>query len=147
MDSKKFFSIFNKSVFIFIIILAIGLILVTLQTKGFNIIETKDKHGCISSKGYTWSYSQNKCVLVYQEAQKLFPTVNADNKKLPAMLVFSEDKKSADIYLPDKKYVFLKLDNKTGSWLDNSSDYMMRFKDNRQSIFYKNQEIYFFQNK
>lgn len=143
MDSKKFLSIFNKSVFIFLIILAIGLILVTLQMKGINIIEKKDEHGCVSSQGYAWSFSKNKCVLVYQEAKELYPTVNADNKKLPALLVFSDDKSAVDVYLPARQHIFMKLDNKSGTWLDNSSNYMMRFKDNRQSLFYNNQEIYF----
>lgn len=143
MDSKKFISIFNKSVFFFLVILALGLVLVTLQMKGINIIKKVDDHGCISSQGYAWSYAKNECVLVYKEAQELQPTVNAVDGKLPALLVFSDDRKTVDIYLPQRKQVLLSLDNKTGTWLDNSSSYMMRYKDSRQSLFHNNQEIYF----
>ncbi|QAA80334.1 hypothetical protein EI546_00650 [Aequorivita sp. H23M31] len=61
----------------------------------------KDKHGCISSAGYTWSELNQNCIRVFAEGHPLKP-VDKNDKKV-AFIVFNEDKSKLELFLPDSK--------------------------------------------
>ncbi len=60
----------------------------------------QDSHGCKPSAGYTWSKVLNTCVRVWEAGTRLSPADTSLNKTFVATVIFSPDKKQAEIYVP-----------------------------------------------
>lgn len=71
----------------------------------------RDEKGCVTSAGYMWSQTKNGCIRVFEEGYRLTPyksgadTIDVDSEQatLNAYLIFSEDKNTAELFLPDTK--------------------------------------------
>ena len=60
----------------------------------------KDKDGCLSSAGYTWSKLNKECVRAFSGIQ-LLPNVSTDDETLCAYVLFSESGDQAELFLPN----------------------------------------------
>ncbi len=59
----------------------------------------KDAHGCIGSAGYTYSQIKKNCVRTFEEKIKLKEV--ASNGDYIAAVIFSKDKKKAEVFVKD----------------------------------------------
>ena len=62
---------------------------------------------------------------------------------LKAFIVFSDDNKSADMFLPGRIYTFLTSSDNFTSWQDNSSKYTLYNSPEKLVLKENNQEIFF----
>lgn len=63
----------------------------------------RDAHGCIPSAGYTYSHVKDDCIRVFEQKIKL-KQVNPEGSSVSmAAVIFSNDKKKAEVFLPDIK--------------------------------------------
>ena len=62
---------------------------------------------------------------------------------LKAFIVFSDDNKSADIFLPDRIYALLLLKENNAEWHDNSSTYILYNLPEKLSLKENSEEIYY----
>ena len=68
----------------------------------------KDEKGCVKSAGYMWSEIRKNCIRVFEEGYRLEPyasdslSVEEDGEQatLNAYVIFSEDQKKAELFLP-----------------------------------------------
>lgn len=65
----------------------------------------KDKNGCVTSAGYKWSLLREECIRVFDEGYRLnaIEELKEDGTAFSAFVVFSEDKKEAELFLPDSE--------------------------------------------
>lgn len=142
MENKKAYGIFNGVMLGFLILIAVALIGVILFTKS-SFFSQVDEYGCNNSAGYTFSNAKNKCIKVYEEAVQLNRTGSNNPNDLKAFIVFSDDNKSADMFLPGKIYAFLQLKDNSSSWYDNSSVYILHNLPEKLSLTKDSLEIYY----
>lgn len=142
MDVKKAYGTFNGFMLGFLILVALGLAALIFFTQS-SLFSKKDNYGCSNSAGYTWSYAKNRCIKVYEEALQLNRSGSNNPNDLKAFIVFSDDNKSADMFLPGKIYALLKLSDNKKEWQDNSSMYILYNKSEKLSLTENNREIYY----
>lgn len=142
MDGKKAFKAFNFSMLFVIILIALGLVLVIIFTKS-SFVANIDKYGCDSSKGYAYSFAKNKCVLVYEEALKFQKSNSYNRNDLQAFVIFSDDNKSADVFLPGRIRAFLISKDNYTLYQDNQSYYSIINTSEKLSLQENGTEIYF----
>lgn len=86
--------------------------------KDSTAVNDKDENGCLASAGYIWSKVNKECVKVFSGLQ-LNPVdspANAD-ESLSAYILFSEDLKQAEVFLPNEtNSILLKGSAKTKIW-------------------------------
>jgi len=70
--------------------------------KDSTVVNDKDENGCLASAGYIWSKVNKECVKGFSGIQ-LNPIDKPDNEDetLSAYVLFSEDAKQAEIFLPN----------------------------------------------
>lgn len=142
MDGKKAYKAFNFIMLAIIILIGLALAVIIFFTKS-NIFSKVDEYGCDNSKGYAFSFAKNKCVLVYEEALR-FQRANSNNPNdLQAFVIFSEDNKSADIFLPGKVYALVTLVDNFTLWQDNKSYYSIKNLSEKLSLQENGTEIYY----
>lgn len=142
MNGKKAYNIFNRFMLGLLIFVALGLAVLIFFTKS-SFFSKEDNHGCNNSAGYTWSNAKNKCIKVYEEALQFNRTGSNNPNDLKAFVIFSDDNKSADMFLPGRIYAFLQVNNDGTKWQDNSSTYILFNKTDKLSLTENNQEIYY----
>lgn len=76
----------------------------------------KDAHGCIGSAGYTYSQIKKNCVRTFEEKIKLKEV--ATNGDYIAAVIFSKDKKKAEVFVKDAEggSVILTRPGKAKAW-------------------------------
>ncbi len=75
---------------------------------GREVVGEADKHGCAISAGYRWSNLKKGCIRVFEEGFRLNPIEDQEDffeneledNDVSCFIVFSEDKKQAEIFLP-----------------------------------------------
>ena len=142
MDGKKAYSTFNGVMLGLLIFTALALAAVIFLTKS-SVFSKVDEHGCNNSAGYTFSYAKNKCIKVYEEALQFHRTGSNNPNDLKAFIVFSDDNKSADMFLPGRIYALLQLKDNYTQWHDNTSTYILYNLPEKLSLTQDNQEIFF----
>lgn len=142
MDGRKAFKAFNFSMLSIIILIALGLVFVIIFTKS-SVISKIDEYGCDNSKGYAYSFAKNKCVLVYEEALKFQKSNSYNRNDLKAFVIFSDDNKSADIFLPGKIHSFVTSKDNYTLYQDNKSYYSIINTSEKLSLQENGTEIYF----
>jgi hypothetical protein len=60
----------------------------------------QDEHGCVTLLGYAWSELRNTCIQPLQSGIRLYAKGEKGSTLLSAFLLFSEDKKQAEVFLP-----------------------------------------------
>ncbi|HVK97863.1 MAG TPA: hypothetical protein VM368_08600, partial [Flavisolibacter sp.] len=81
----------------------------------------RDEHGCIGSAGYTWSEIKKECVQLFTSAVRLIEFNVDDTSGTSAFLIFSNDEKKAELFLPETTHsLILNLQGEEGneSWVD-----------------------------
>lgn len=75
----------------------------TTTAKDSTAVNDKDENGCLASAGYIWSKVNKECVKVFSGLQ-LNPVASPDNadESLSAYILFSEDLKQAEVFLPNE---------------------------------------------
>lgn len=63
----------------------------------------KDKHGCMIGTGYTWSEIRNNCIPIWEEKIKLKELHSTRSYTADAVVIFSDDKKRAEVFMPPNK--------------------------------------------
>lgn len=82
------------------IILAVTFsVLLSTLSFGQKVGGDRDVHGCIGSAGYTYSAIKDSCVRVWMEKIKL-QGMTPETKGFIAALIFSKDKKKAEVLMP-----------------------------------------------
>ncbi|HEV8080223.1 MAG TPA: hypothetical protein VGP43_05900 [Chitinophagaceae bacterium] len=77
----------------------------------------KDGHGCMPLFGTAWSVLKNNCVDLSVTANVLNPIEIKDKDKIPAYVIFSDDKSQAELYLPGNNVaLMLERKGKEGNW-------------------------------
>lgn len=142
MDGKKAFKAFNFSMLAVIILIALGLVLVIFFTKT-SVFSKIDEYGCDNSKGYAYSFARNKCVLVYEEALKFQKSNSYNRNDLQAFVIFADDSKSADIFLPGRIHAFVTSKDNYTLYQDNKSYYSIINTPEKLSLQENGTEIYF----
>lgn len=63
----------------------------------------KDKHGCISATGESWSELRQECLRIFDKGIRLNPTeVTEGEAVISAFAVFNDDKSKVEIFLPEE---------------------------------------------
>lgn len=140
MVGQKAYKTFNCFMLITLILVAVSLLVVIFFTKT-SFFSKVDDYGCNNMAGFTWSNAKNQCIKVYENALQLDSTNNPNDLK--AFIVFSDDNKSVDIFLPNRVYTFLQIKDNNSIWLDNSSSYMLYNLPEKLSLIYDDKEIYY----
>mgnify|MGYP000985828540 CR=1 FL=1 len=94
----------------------------------------KDENGCVTSAGYKWSVLRKECIRVFDQGYRLnaIAELKEDGTSFSAFVVFSEDKKEAELFLPNSnESVMLEMESegiyKKGEWyLDVIKDYTLQ---------------------
>jgi hypothetical protein len=75
----------------------------TATVKDSTVVNDKDENGCLASAGYIWSKVNKECVKVFSGLQ-LNPMDQQENadEALSAYILFSEDLKQAEVFLPNE---------------------------------------------
>lgn len=62
----------------------------------------KDKYGCLTTAGYTWSVLNEECIRLFEVAFALQPVKNPENNDavLVAYALFSQDGMQAEVFFP-----------------------------------------------
>ena len=64
----------------------------------------RDKHGCISSAGFSWSELQQTCVQLWEAGVRLDPIeVKQGDAVISAFVLFNKDESKAEVVLPNKE--------------------------------------------
>lgn len=142
MNGKKVYKTFNFIMLAVIIIIAVALAVIVFLTNT-SFFSKVDKYGCDNSKGYAFSFARNKCVMVYDEALKFQKTGSNNPNDLQAFVIFSLDNKSADVFLPGKRYALVTLKDNFTLWQDNKSYYSIKNTQEKLSLQENGTEIYF----
>ncbi len=61
----------------------------------------RDEHGCIGSAGYTWSAAAKNCLRLFETGTRLIPAKGDGTTS--AFIVFSDDKKLCELFVPGEK--------------------------------------------
>ena len=142
MNGKKAYNTFNGLMLGFLVLVGLGLIIIIFLSNT-SFFSKVDEHGCNNNAGYTYSFAKEKCVKVYEEAVQLMKTGSNNPNDLKAFIVFSDDNKSADMFLPGRIYAFLTSSDNFTSWQDNSSKYTLYNSSEKLILKENNQEIFF----
>ena len=142
MDGNKAYKTFNGLMLGFLILVGLGLIFI-LFLSNTSFFSKVDEHGCNNSAGYTYSFAKGKCIKVYDEAVQLIKTGSNNPNDLKAFIVFSDDNKSADMFLPGRINALLVSNNNVTTWQDNSSKYILYNLPEKLVLKENNQEIFF----
>lgn len=89
-----------------------------VTAKDSTVVNDKDENGCLASAGYIWSKVNKECVKVFSGLQ-LNPMDQPDNadEALSAYILFSEDLKQAEVFLPNEtSSMLLTGSDKTKVW-------------------------------
>ena len=62
--------------------------------------DDRDEHGCIASAGYTYSLIKKTCVRVFEQKIQLKEVNPKGTSTSIAAVIFSEDNKKAEVFLP-----------------------------------------------
>lgn len=66
----------------------------------------KDKHGCLTAAGYTWSEARQDCVQLFEVARRLDPVnvkAGSDEQVLSAFAITDVRNARMEIFLPNRK--------------------------------------------
>lgn len=76
-----------------------------------------DTHGCRASAGYTFSIVKNECIKLWEQPLRLL-SINPKEQTFFVAVVFSADKKRAEVFLPNTKagIVLSLITNKSNSF-------------------------------
>jgi hypothetical protein len=88
-------------------------------TKDSTVVNDKDENGCLASAGYIWSKVNKECIKGFTGMQ-LNPIDKPDNEDetLSAYVLFSEDAKQAEVFLPNESSsIVLTRDSKGKPWV------------------------------
>lgn len=106
----------------------------------------KDEKGCVTSAGYRWSEIRKNCIRVFEEGYRLAPfknpeTVNEEDSEqatLNAYVIFSEDKDSAEVFVPNSSKSIVLTDGNSGKIFDNGE---WKLEINKSYVLKKGTEI------
>lgn len=77
----------------------------------------RDAHGCIPSAGYTWSAIKKECIQTFNQDLKLEELNPKRSYTSEVAVIFSNDKKKAEVYMPERKGgLILNYNAKTKTW-------------------------------
>eukprot|EP01133_Synstelium_polycarpum_P014651 gene14651-17328_t len=79
------------------------LLLMSAMSYAQSVGGKKDKHGCLTSAGYTFSILKNDCVKLFEEKIKLDEVNPKKSYTSFAAVIFSDDQKKAEVFLPGLK--------------------------------------------
>lgn len=67
-----------------------------------NVGGQKDKHGCLSSVGETWSELRQACLQIFNEGTRLNPIqVEEGQAVISAFVLFNDNQSKVEIFLPE----------------------------------------------
>jgi len=97
-----------------------------VTTNGGNkIVGEEDGFGCAYSAGYRYSYLKEDCIRVFEEGFRLNPVEeegslenDLENNEVSCFILFSQDRKQAELFLPkEEKSILLDSDKTKNSYL------------------------------
>lgn len=68
----------------------------------------KDAHGCLTASGESWSELQQKCIQVFNVAERLNPVdMSAGEVVFSVFVLFNEDQSKVELFLPENQATFI----------------------------------------
>ena len=77
-----------------------------------------DTHDCKGSAGYQWSVLLQRCIRVFDTAQRLDPTPQNPDPTLSAFVLTDPGTKDVELFWPGQAPVLLKKVTEQGEWTD-----------------------------
>jgi len=68
----------------------------------------RDSNGCIGSAGYTYSKIKENCVRVFEQEIKMTQIDQKNSSSSMAAIIFSDNKRKAEVLLPGKNIILKK---------------------------------------
>ncbi len=94
----------------------------------------KDAHGCLPSAGYTYSQIKNDCIRVFEQKIKLKEVNPKGSSTSMTCVIFSDDKKKAEIYIPGQKTSIILAKQGKGNMWKNGSYVLVPYQKNGYQI-------------
>ncbi|MFL9833145.1 hypothetical protein [Chryseobacterium terrae] len=88
-----------------------GILSVAIFLCAFTFAQTgsdRDSHGCIGSAGYTYSKIKKNCVRVFEQEIKINQLNPKNSSSSMAAIIFSENKRKAEVLLPGENIILRK---------------------------------------
>jgi hypothetical protein len=89
-----------------ILIVIIATLIITGCNSNPKVVEKagadRDKNGCITSAGYTWSTLKNKCVQIFQAGTQFSAYGTNSDSTMTAYVILSDDKSKAEAFLTSR---------------------------------------------
>ena len=94
----------------------------------------RDAHGCIGSAGYTYSILKNDCIRIFEQEIKLSCTSETIGVGSQTAVVFSSDKKKAEVFLSFTETKILIRRGKKGNYVWKQDDLTLLTKNKKYSL-------------
>ncbi len=96
------------------------------QKSGAAVGGQRDKHGCLTSAGYTWSEVRKDCIRPWEEGMQFTAPEGQKDATQAAYAVFSRDSSKVEVFLPGRKpVVLLRGGSSAPSWMNIAGDAVM----------------------
>lgn len=90
-----------------------------------NIGVKKDKNGCLTSAGYTWSQLKKDCIRPYEEGVSLDILNAARSYQTAAFILIDSLQKKAEIFVPEENHTII-LDHSNDSLYTNGNFFLTK---------------------
>ena len=94
----------------------------------------RDAHGCIGSAGYTYSILKNDCIRIFEQEIKLLGTNETIGVGSQTAVVFSNDKKKAEVFLIFTDTKILIRAGKKGNYIWKKGDLTLSMKNKKYTL-------------
>ncbi len=99
----------------------------------------KDKHGCLTAAGETWSELQQGCIQVFEVGQRLNPIEVAEGEAvISAFVLFNDDRSKLELFLPTKNETIILDKNEEESYQND----IFRFDTKDLTLYIDDKQMY-----
>lgn len=99
----------------------------------------KDKHGCLTAAGETWSELQQGCIQVFEVGQRLNPIEVAEGEAvISAFVLFNDDRSKLELFLPTKNETIILDKNEEESYQNDT----FRFDTKDLTLYIDDKQMY-----
>ncbi|MGL4333183.1 MAG: hypothetical protein ACRCZQ_02360 [Bacteroidales bacterium] len=101
----------------------------------------KDKHGCLTSAGYTWSEVRKDCIRLFESGIRMNPVADSSEYVTSGFIIFANDSSAVELYLPSEKSS--EILTKTGKEYEGPDQLYILSQINSKWTLKKNHEVIF----
>lgn len=101
----------------------------------------KDKHGCLTAAGYTWSNLRKECIRLFEVGIRIRPINNTETYEASGFLVFGSDSSKVELFLPSTSCSEI-LKKKADKYENTTHEYKLYYTDSTWNLEKHNSVIY-----